>query len=102
MEGALLLVRFTLRGKLCAHCSKFRFQRFDLAVLLGEQALLLLDLGLVNDDFLFRDRVLVKLPFLVVAAVAVVDPLDKLKQGAQGQHRVTLRHGARCMHGEIA
>ena len=55
-------------------------QSLDLCVLLTEQTLLLFYFLGVYDDLFGRNQCLIELPLFVISAIAIVHPLNKLKE----------------------
>ena len=77
-------------------------QRLDLSILLVQQAFLFLDFPGVHRYLFGGDKVLVKGTLLIVRAIAVVNPLHKLKQTAQGSKRIARLNAALGMYRQIA
>ena len=101
-KGTLPPVLFLGRGELGGHGLDFLAQDLDLRVLFPQQTLLLPDLLCVHDHLFPGDLPLVKPAFLIVCAVAVVHPLDKFKQAAQGSQRVPRLDAALGVDGQVA
>ena len=77
-------------------------QRLDLGVLLVQQTFLFLDFPGVHRHLFGGDKVLVEGALLIVRAIAIVNPLHKLKQTAQGSKRITWLNAALGMYRQIA
>ena len=64
-------------------------QLLDLRILFPQKTLLFLNLCGINNDLLPWDQLLIKVPLHIVRAIAIVDPLYKLKQDLQGHQRIS-------------
>ena len=79
-KGALLLVLLLCCGDLLRHLLDLFTQSLDLCVLLTEQTLLLFYFLGVYDDLFGRNQCLIELSLFVISAIAIVHPLNKLKE----------------------
>ena len=77
-------------------------QRFQLGILLGQQAFLLPDLLFVQLHFLAGDGCFIKGALRIVRAVAVIHPLDEVEQPPQAEHCIRRRHAMPRMYRQIA
>ena len=78
-ESTILLMLFLSRGNLFGHLLNLFPQSFNLGIFFSEQTLLLFDFLCINNNFFLGDQRFIKLPFLIVGAIAIVHPLDELK-----------------------
>ena len=88
METALLLVLLLFGGVPGRHLLHLTPQRLDFCFLLLQQAFLCLDFLGIHCYLLGGNQRLVKNALLVIGTIAVVDPLDKLKQPPQRRQGV--------------
>ena len=89
-------------GDLLGHLLDLFTQSLNLCVLLTEQTLLLFYFSGVDDDLFGRNQCLVELPLFVISAVAIVHPLDELKEALQGSEGITGLHASFCVNSQIA
>ena len=67
-------------GDLLRHLLDLFTQSLNLCVLLTEQTLLLFNSLGVYDDLFGRNQCLIELSLFVISAIAIVHPLNKLKE----------------------
>ena len=101
-KGALLLVLLLCCGDLLGHLLDLFTQSLNLCVLLTEQTLLLFYFLGVNDDLFGRNQCLIELPLFVISTIAIIHPLNKLKESLQGSEGVTGLYASLCVNGQIA
>ena len=102
LEGALLFVLVLFGGVLGGHLLDLPAQRLNLRIFFIQQAFLLLDFLGVHHNLFGGNELLVKGALHIVRAVAVVNPLDKLKQAPQSSQRIARLHAALGMYRQIA
>ena len=90
LEAAFFLMLFFLSGKLLGKGLDLLAKRFYFRILFAEKAFLLLNFLCVYDDLLRGNPTLIKFPLLVLLAVAIVYPLNELKQTLQGHQGIAL------------
>ena len=89
-SGILVLL---LRSRiLLRHLLDLLPQPLDLRRTLFQQALLLFDAFDIHIHLILRDLLRIKLPCLILRAIAVIDPVDKLKKRPQRCQRITWRY----------
>ena len=101
-KDTLLLVLLLGGGQLAGHLLDLSAQSFYLRILFAQQALLLLDFLHIHLYPLGGDPFFIKLSLHIVAAIAVVHPLDELEQSPQSGQRITGAHTALGVHRQIA
>ena len=89
-------------GDLFGHLLDLFTQSLNLCVLLTEQTLLLFYFLGVDDDLFGRNQCFVELPLFVISSVAIVHPLDELKESLQGSEGIAGLYASLCVNGQIA
>ena len=102
LEGAFLLMLLLFGGVSGGHLLDLLAQRLDLGIFLVQQTFLFLDFPGVHRHLSGGDKILVEGALLIVRAIAIVDPLHKLKQTAQRSKRITWLNAALGMYRQIA
>ena len=93
---------FLFGGVSGGHLLDLLAQRLDLGIFLVQQTFLFLDFPGVHRHLSGGDKILVEGALLIVRAIAIVDPLHKLKQTAQRSKRITWLNAALGMYRQIA
>ena len=102
VEGALLPVLLPALGVAGGKLLHLPAQGFNLRFLLLQQALLLPDFSGVHRHLVRGDEAFVKGALLVIIPIAIVNPLDELKQAPQGSQGVPRLHAPLRMHRQVA
>ena len=89
-------------GDLLGHLLDLFTQSLNLCVLLTEKTLLLFYFLGIDDDLFSRNQCLIELPLFIVGTIAIVHPLDKLKESLQGSKGVAGLYASLCVNGQIA
>ena len=101
-EGTIVLVLLFGCGDLRGHLLNLLTQCFYFCILFTKQTFLFFDLLCVYDHTLCRNFCFLKLAFFVIATIAIVHPLNKLKKALQGSECVASLYAALRMNGQIA
>ena len=88
-------------GQRCRHRCNFRLQCLDFAVVLREQRLLLLDFLGIYHHFFRWNQGCIKMAFLIIITIAIVNPLNEFKQVFQRKQCICLADGSFCVNREI-
>ena len=101
-EDAFLPVPLFLSSVLCGHQLHLFAERLNLGVFFIQQAFLLLDFFDVYSYLFCGNQAFVKGTPFIVGTIAVVNPLDELKQAPQRSKGVAFLHAPFRMYRQIA
>ena len=101
-EGTVLLVLLLSCGDLLRHLLDLLAQGFNLRIFFSEQTFLFFDFLCIDNDLFLGNQLFIKLPLLIVGAIAIVHPLDELKQSLQRSKSIAGLHTTFGMDSQVA